>query len=373
MGRVVATVDGLRFGRIVAGLPASVPFLAPEAIERKTGRPFTLRLGANESVFGASPLARAAMVKETARIAWYADPENYDLRTALARRLAVPSDSLLVGSGIDGLLGLLVRAFIDPGDHVVTSRGTYPTFNYHVAGFGGALHRVPYREDRQDLEALGQEAQAVSARLIYLANPDNPSGTCNEGRDILDLLDRLPPGCVLVLDEAYAEFATECTIPPIDAADPRLVRLRTFSKAHGMAGARIGYLIAAKPITDALNKIRTQFEVNRIAQAGALASLQDEEFFAGVVEAVADGRQALAALAAEIGCATIPSATNFVCIDAGGADRARAIVTALQQRSVFIRMPPEPPLNRCVRVTVGTPDQLARFADVFREVWESLP
>jgi len=138
-----------------------------------------------------------------------------------------------------------------------------------------------------------------------------------------------------------------------------------------MAGARIGYVIAATAITEAFNKIRSQFEVNRIAQAGALAALTDTDFTHNVVAAVADGRRALEALAGEMGLATIPSVTNFVCIDVGGAEKARTMVNALQQCGVFIRMPADQPLNRCIRVTVGTPAELERFAEVFRAVGEA--
>ncbi len=162
----------------------------------------------------------------------------------------------MVGEGIDGLLGYLVRLLVAEGDAVVTSEGAYPTFNYHVAGFGGVLHKVGYVKDREDPATLFAKAAEVGAKLVYLANPDNPMGSWHSGQAIADALDSLPEGALLVLDEAYVEFAQEGTAAPIAADDPRVIRMRTFSKAYGMAGARVGYAIAAPGLISAFNKVR---------------------------------------------------------------------------------------------------------------------
>jgi histidinol-phosphate/aromatic aminotransferase/cobyric acid decarboxylase-like protein len=179
---------------------------------------------------------------EAASEVWkYGDPESHDLRHALAAHHGVGPENVMVGEGIDGLLGYLVRLLVGPGDAVVTSDGAYPTFNYHVAGFGGVLHKVPYSGDHEDPEALVARATEVGAKLIYLANPDNPMGTWHDAATIRAAIDGVPEGAVLVLDEAYVDFAPEGTAPPLDPADPRVIRMRTFSKAYGMAGARVGY------------------------------------------------------------------------------------------------------------------------------------
>ena len=173
-----------RYTPLAASLPASVPFVGPETAERQSGRPFAARLGANESVFGPSPRAIAAM-EHAARDVWmYGDPENHDLRAALAAHHGVTPDHIVVGEGIDGLLGYLVRLVVEPGDAVVTSDGAYPTFNFHVAGFGGVLHKVPYAGDHEDPEALLAAAQRLRPKLVYLANPDNPMGSHHPGRVI---------------------------------------------------------------------------------------------------------------------------------------------------------------------------------------------
>jgi histidinol-phosphate aminotransferase len=160
-------------------------------------------------------------------------------------------------------------------------------------------------------------------------------------------------------------------------SDPHVIRSRTFSKAHGMAGARIGYALATAKIIAAFDKIRLHFGVNRVAQAGALASLQDAAHLESVATAVAEGREEYATLAQELGFTPLPSTTNFVTMDVGGVERARALVAALAERGVFIRMPGAPPLDSCVRVTVGTPEERAAFAEILRAVWpqvaEALP
>lgn len=359
------------FSRLVASLPATVPFVPPEALERRSGRRIRLRLGANESVFGISPLARQAIIETIDRIAWYADPESFELRERFACLLGVRRENIVAGSGIDDLLGLVVRTFLDPGSSAVTSLGAYPTFNYHVEGYGGVVHRVPYRQFRNDLEGLLTTAERVRARLIYLANPDNPTGTWHDRASLRDLVDRIPHGCLLLLDEAYGEFLPAEDALPIDAADPRLIRCRTFSKAHGMAGARIGYAIAAPEIISAFNKVRVQFGVNMFAQVAALASLDDPQFVAMVVARVAEGREDYYQLGQELRMPAIRSATNFVALDTGAAANARFVRDTLFERDVFIRIPGAPPLDHLIRVTVGTPPERAAFAHVMRELGET--
>jgi histidinol-phosphate aminotransferase len=353
-------------------LPPTVPFVGPEAIERSLGWPLDLRLGANESLFGLSARAREAMRAAVDEVALYGDPENFELRAALARHHGVGEREIVVAAGIDDLLGLIVRAAVAPGDTAVMSLGAYPTLAYHVVGYGGQLERPPYREDRNDLDALLAAVARTSARLVYLANPDNPSGTWHSASDVLTFAERLPPDCVFALDEAYADFAPESALPPVSAERPNLLRLRTFSKAHGMAGARIGYGIGHAATIAEFEKIRLHFGVNRIAQAGALASLADQEHLRMVIDAVAEGRQAYQEMSGRLGLITIPSATNFVAIDVGGRERATALVQALARRGAFVRMPGAPPLDRCIRVTVGTPPQRAAFADLFAELSNTL-
>ena len=215
-------------------------------------------------MFGPSPKALSALKKYSDEQWMYGDPTSFELRCALAEKYKVSSDNIVVGEGIDGLLGYLVRLVISAGDNVVTSDGAYPTFNYHVMGFGGNLHKVPYREDHEDIVSLIEQAQLVDAKLIYFANPDNPMGTHVSGIKICQALEDLPKGCLFILDEAYSEFAPASSLPDIEISDTRVIRLRTFSKAYGMAGARVGYGMAEESLIKSFEKIRNHFGMNRV-------------------------------------------------------------------------------------------------------------
>jgi len=364
--------QGPRYTQIVAGLPATVPFVGPEAHMRASGRRFRARLGANESVFGPSPRAVEAMRAAAAEAWMYGDSESHDLRAALAAQHGVAAENIIVGEGIDGLLGNLVRLVVEPGDAVVTSDGAYPTFNYHVAGFGGVLHKVPYRNDREDPKALLAAARATDAKLIYFANPDNPMGTWHDAATVAAMVERVPDGAVLVLDEAYCEFAPEGTVPDIAPDDPRVIRMRTFSKAQGLAGARVGYGIGAAPLVAAFDRVRNHLGRSRMAQAGALAALGDPNWLAQVQVEVARARNRLTAIAEANGLATLPSATNFVAIDCGrDGDFARAVLRGLMARDVFVLMPFVAPQDRCIRVSAGRPQDLDAFAEALPQALEA--
>ena len=359
---------------LVAGLPATVPFVAPEALQRQSGRTFRLRLGANESTFGPSPRARDAMRAAVDHINYYGDPESYDLRMALVAQHGVAPDEIVFGSGIDDLLGLVVRTYLSPGETAVTSLGAYPTFNYHVAGYGGRLERVPYRDDRNDLEALAAAAHQHHSRLVYLANPDNPTGSWYAAAALRAFPDALPEGCLLLLDEAYCEFAPADELLPLDISDPRIIRLRTFSKAYGMAGARIGYALGPADMMHAFDRICLHFGINRVAQEGALAALADTAYLA----LVRPERWRLVARSmrrwdTSSGWSRCPQPPISSASTRAAQSARRRVGSALAAHDVFIRMPCTPPLDRCIRVTVGTAEERAAFAETLRAVLPTLP
>ncbi len=361
---MTVTQPALRYTDLVAALPATVPFVGPETQERAMGRPFAARLGANESLFGPSPRSIAAMAQAAQDVWMYGDPEAHDLRAAIAAHHGVSLTNIVVGEGIDGLLGYLVRMLVAPGDAVVTSDGAYPTFNFHVTGFGGVLHKVPYRGDCEDPEALMAAAWRLRPKLVYLANPDNPMGSHHGATIIEAMIEALPPGTLLVLDEAYIDLAPEGTAPRIAADDPRVIRMRTFSKGYGLAGLRVGYAVADAGLIRAFDKVRNHFGVGRLAQAGALAALQDQDWLAQVRARVVAARDAFGAVARAQGLVPLPSATNFLTMDCGADGTfARAVLQGLAARGVFVRMPFVAPLDRCIRVSLGDATALGVFAD----------
>jgi histidinol-phosphate aminotransferase len=356
----------------ISAVPATVPFVAPEELARRAGHLSLLRLGANESAFGPPPSALAAMQRALERVSWYGDPESTELREALARRHRCSPQNITVASGIDDILGLVVRAYLPPGGVALAARGTYPTFGFHVAGYGGRLEVVPYADDGSiPLQKLAARARELSPEIVYLANPDNPSGSFHATEALERFLRELPGRTLVLLDEAYADFvAPHQLLTP--AVRDRIVRARTFSKAYGLAGARIAYLLATDDVVATLQKIRHHYGVNRTAQIGAQAALEDADFVQFVVAEVARGRAEYNELAQRLGLRTLPSHTNFVCFDLGSRERAEAMVAELLRLAVFIRKPGAPPLDRFVRVTVGTPDERAHFATAFAEALHAI-
>jgi histidinol-phosphate aminotransferase len=270
------------------------------------------------------------MCGAAAEIWKYGDSESYDLKHELARRHGVAPENVVVGEGIDGLFGYIARMTVEPGTPVVTSLGAYPTFNFHVTGFGGpAPHGALSAMTTRTWLALLDAARRESAKLVFLANPDNPMGTWWRAQDIAGLIKALPEGTLLCLDEAYCEFAPPEALPSLDVDNPQVLRFRTFSKAYGLAGARIGYAIGEARLIKSFDKIRNHFGVNRIAQAGALAALHDEAHLAHVIAEVAAAREAITGIAAANGLEALPSGANFVAVDCGrDGDFARRVLQA---------------------------------------------
>lgn len=351
------------FSPVIEALPRLVPFVGPEAIERNTGRKFLARLGANESVFGPSPKAIAIM-RQAAETNWrYSDPENHDLRAALGAFHGLDISNVVIGEGIDGLLGLTCLMYLVPGQTVVTSDGAYPTFNFHVLAHGGRLVKVPMAHDCEDLAALLETARTEKARILYVSNPNNPMGSWWPAEDVAQLIAELPPETLLILDEAYSDTAPEGTLPPIDVTNPQVIRYRTFSKAYGLAGARIGYALGDPEIIAAFDKVRNHYGINRVGQLGALAALHDQAYLAEVVGKIARARDRIGAIARSCGLEPLPSATNFVAVDCGGDGAfAKRVLDGVLDRGVFIRKPAVAPLDRCIRVSCGTDADLDLFA-----------
>ncbi len=358
----------IRPTRAVEAIPATTPFIGPEQLMRETGRHELVRLGANESAFGPSPRAIEAMNGELPRLSWYGDPESLDLRDALAAKHRCRPEEILVGSGIDDLMGLAVRAFVAPGEAALSTLGTYPTFNYHVVGYGGRPITTAYLDDgTPDCDALVSDARREAPRIVYLANPDNPSGRFISRADMERFYHALPHDTLLLLDEAYADFVDEDELLP-PAFEDRLIRLRTFSKAYGMAGARVGYALATESSVTMFQKIRLHYGINRNAQVGALASLADGDFRSYVVTETSRAREDYYRIARSLGRRSIESRTNFVCIDFDGAERATRVVNELLARGVWIRKPGAPPLDAYVRVSVGTEPMRRAFEAALRAV-----
>ena len=353
---------------LVDVLPATIPFVAPERTERQTGNPFSARIGANEGNLGSSPAAVAAIEAAAGAVWRYGDPESWDLRARIARHLGVRIEETVVGPGIDGLLGLIARIFADRGAAVVSSLGAYPTFSYHVTGHGARLVAVPYRDDREDLGALAARTARERAAIVYVSNPDNPMGTWWDGTALARFFDAVSETTLIVLDEAYGETAPPDALPAIDTGRQNLIRLRTFSKAHGLAGLRCGYAFGHRDLIAPFDKVRDHFGVNLVAQRAALAALGDTAWLTRTVARIAEARARIARIGRDNGLAAVPSATNFVALDCGADGAfAMAVLRALTARRIFVRKPMAPGLDRCIRVSAGRGEELDAFAAALPE------
>jgi len=233
-----------------------------------------------------------------------------------------------------------------------------------VAGFGGALTKVPYRDDKEDIDGLLDAAEKTNAKMIYLSNPDNPMGSWHSGAAIEDMITRLPEGCMLLLDEAYVEFAPGDAVPKVSLEDPRVIRMRTFSKAYGMAGLRVGYAYGEHDVIRGFEKIRNHFGMNRLSQTAALAAINDTDWLEVVQALVASARDRIGVIGRNNGLVPLPTATNFVTLDCGSDGAfARRVLEALEDKDIFARMPFAKPGNRCIRITAAPDAELDRFAE----------
>lgn len=366
------SADTPRFTKIVADLPSSVPFVGPEAQERARAALFRARVGANESCFGPAPSVIDAMRSAAGAMWKYCDPDNFELKQALADHLRLDIGNVVVGEGIDGLLGVATRLFVEPGSPVVTSLGAYPTFNFHVASSGGRLVPVKYEADKESLDGLLDAVKKENAPLVYLSNPDNPMGSWWSASEIEAFIDKLPASTLLLLDEAYGETAPKDTLPSDERIWPNVLRLRTFSKAYGLAGLRCGYAFGPAPIMAAFEKVRNHYGVNKMAQVAALCALKDQNYLTEVVARIESGCTRIAEIARSYGLIPLPSATNFVTVDCGSDGAfAKKVLDGLLKRDVFVRKPMAPGLDRSIRISVGLDHELDFFAQVLPDALQA--
>lgn len=353
------------------GLPRYVPGLsAADVGSTLEGEP--VKLSSNENPLGPSPRAVEAIARAAWEVHRYPDATCRRLREALARRWGVPSDQVVVSNGGDNLITLLAQVMLGPGQVAAVPAVTFATYEIAARLSGAAVERVPMRGSAVDVEALAARL-AAGARLGFVANPNNPTGTVLTASELDRLLEAVPEGSALVVDEAYAEFVTSPDFPDVPARVRQgapVVVIRTFSKVYGLAGLRVGYALAPSPIAEAMWRAREAFATNRLAEAAALAALEDQAHLERTREMVAAGRRQLYELAEELGVAYVPSEANFVWIRTGVP--SEQLVPALARRGVLVRpghLWGEPAY---IRVTVGTPAQNRRFGEALRQALAEL-
>ena len=358
----------------VRGLRAYDPGHDLVALRRRYVEAQLVELGSNENPYGASPKAKQAVVDALAGIHIYPDPLGGDLKRALARHHGIATANLLLGNGSHELLMQFAQVFAGPGDEVVASKFGFAVYALAAQAAGAELRLAPAhaREHAMprghDLAALRQ-AIGPRTKLVYLANPNNPTGTWFGAELFADFLSRVPEHVIVVVDEAYAEFvdaADFASALPLVARHPNLVVTRTFSKAYALAGLRVGYAVAHADLVAVMERVRESFNVNALGLVAAGAALADAPHLQASVAGNAMQREALAAALRARGLKVSPSQTNFLLVEFG--DAAGCIEAALIARGIVLRPMGGYGLGECLRITVGTAEENARLLATLDEV-----
>lgn len=320
-----------------------------------------LKMASNESPIGASPRALAAIRGALDELHYYPDGSGYELKGALSGKLGVKPENLVLGNGSNDVLELVARAFLTRDDAAVHSQHAFIVYPLAIQAAGARAIEVPARDYGTDLEAMAR-AVTSDTKIVFLANPNNPTGTFDAWEDIRRLVERIPPRVLVVIDEAYGEYLPDALRSPTPrwiARFPNLVVSRTLSKAYGLAGLRVGYAVAHPDVAELMNRVRQPFNVNSVALAAAVAALDDMEFVARSYAENLQGLKRLEEGARALGLDYIPSHANFLTIRVG---KAGEVYKRLLRRGVIVRpVGGGYGLPEHLRVTVGTAEENERF------------
>ena len=330
-------------------------------LERELGITGIVKLASNENPLGASAAAVAAMQEAIKTIALYPDGNGFELKDALVKRYGVAHANITLGNGSNDLLELAARAFLAPGDKVVYSAHAFAVYALATQAVGATGISVPAIEYGHDLDGMLQAAKANQAKIVFIANPNNPTGTYLSVAALEGFLNALPADILVVLDEAYNEYLPEDK--RYDSVSwlqryPNLIVTRTFSKAYGLAGLRVGYALAHMQVTDMMNRVRQPFNVNSVAQAAAVAALRDVSFVKRTFELNQRGMQQITEGLVRLGLRYIPSYGNFVAFHIGD---AKGAYRRLLELGVIVRPIENYDMPGWLRVSIGLESENAKF------------
>ena len=353
----------------VAGLQPYQPGKPIEELERELGLKNIIKLASNENPLGTGKKARAVL-QNPGDVSRYPDGNGFRLKAALAEYHGVAADQITLGNGSNDVLELIARAILTPAHEVIFSQHSFAVYQLVTQAAGARAVVVPARNWGHDAEAM-QKAITEHSRLIFIANPNNPTGTWLGGKELRNLLQSVPEDLVVVVDEAYFEYVEEPEYPDCSKwlqDFPNLVVTRTFSKVHGLAGMRIGYGLSHPDLADLMNRVRQPFNVNSLALAAAEAALQDTAHIKKSVNVNRAGMQQLLAGFKGLGLEYIPSAGNFICVDLK--KPAQEIYNRLLHKGVIVRPIANYGMPNHLRVTVGREEENARFLGILGRIVE---
>jgi len=347
-----------------------VPGKPIEEVEREFKLSNVIKLASNENCFGASPKALAAIKKKLKDINRYPDASSFYLKKRMARLLGVKEDQLIFGNGSDEIIGIAIRAFVNEGDEVIVARPTFLIYEIASQIHNATVRQVGLTRDyRYDLAAM-KKAVTDKTKMVFVANPDNPTGTYVTKKELDEFLDGLPERVIVYLDEAYFEFADYGCGDYPDGLDyikrPALVVSRSFSKVYGLAGLRVGYGISNAGLISYMERVRDPFNVNILAQAGALAALDDRAFLKKTLSHVEKEKKALYTAFDKMGLKYVKSATNFVIVDVGR--DCKDVFNGLLKQGVIVRDMKAWGLDTFIRVTIGTSAENKRFIAALKKL-----
>ncbi|MBI5783707.1 MAG: histidinol-phosphate transaminase [Gammaproteobacteria bacterium] len=339
-----------------------------EELEREYGVTGAIKLASNENPLGPSPRALTAARDALADIHRYPDGNGFALKSALARKHDIKPECITLGNGSNDILEFLARAFVLPENEVIFSEHAFAVYPIVTRAVGAKAVVVPAKNWGHDLSAM-RKAVNARTRLIFIANPNNPTGTWLKADELEEFLRAMPAHVLVAVDAAYFEYVGEREYPNTiawTAKYPNLVTTRTFSKAYGLAGLRVGYGVSTPAIADVLNRVRQPFNVNSVALAAATAALEDETHVAHAVQTNRDGMRQLIRAFKELGLEYIASAGNFICIDFKRP--AAAMYEALLRQGIIVRPVANYGMPNHLRVTVGLPQENERFIKALEKV-----
>jgi len=335
-----------------------------------------VKLASNENPLGVSPRALAAMAGALDELALYPDGNGFELKATIAAKLGVEMAGIVLGNGSNDVLELVARAFLAPGTSAVYSQHAFAVYPLVTQATGATGIETPARDFGHDLAAM-RAAICDNTRVVFIANPNNPTGTLLAADALHAFLKSVPAQVVVVLDEAYGEFLdTDLQAPSVAwlAEFPNLVLTRTFSKAYGLAGLRVGYALTRPEVAGLLNRVRQPFNVNSLALLGATAALNDAEFIAESKRINDAGMAQMLQGFHALGLDHIDSFGNFVCVKVGSPQRSAAVVfQALLKRGVIVRPVGNYGMPEYLRVSIGLPEQNARFLSVLGDIQQETP
>lgn len=344
-----------------------------EEVQRELGLREVIKLASNENPLGTSKKALRAIRKFASRVFLYPDGNAYYLKRKLAELIGVSENHLILGNGSNEIIEFLVKGFVKEGDKVVSSACSFLVYPLVTRTLGGQFVEVPMKDFRYDLKGILKQING-KARLIFIANPNNPTGTYVHRDEVHEFVDKVPEEVMICFDEAYFDFVEAADFPDtlsyVKRDKPNVIVLRTFSKSYGLAGLRVGYGIAPPELVAYLNKIRQPFNVNSMAQMAALAALEDRDFLKRTKEAIREGKGFLYKEFDRLGFRYFPSEANFILVDIqkDGEEMFRLLL----KRGVIVRSMKAYGLDTFIRVTIGKPNQNRKFVSELKQLIQTM-